>query len=248
MTDTADDTPRSGPRSGPRSDPRPGPTLDHVETWIFDLDNTLYPASCNLFAQVDRRMGEFIARLLDLDHAAARTIQKRYFRDYGTTLNGLMQVHGIAPGEFLSYVHDIDLSVVPENPDLAASLDRLDGRKMIYTNGSVAHAERVMARLGIADRFEAVVDIVASDYRPKPDPRPYEAMIARLGFDPRRAAMVEDMHVNLAPAHALGMSTVWVTDSPGASGQPPEAPGEHVHHIIPDVADWLAELTAARRS
>lgn len=220
------------------------PALDRIDTWVFDLDNTLYPASCNLFAQVDRRMGEYISGLLGIDYDAARAIQKRFFREYGTTLNGLMQVHGIAPQDYLAYVHDIDLSVVDPNPALAASLDRLEGRKLIYTNGSVAHAERVIDRLGIGDRFEAVIDIVASGFVPKPDPRPYDAMIARHAIDPRRAAMVEDMHGNLAPAHALGMATVWVADF--ADGAPPAAPGDHVHHIVADVADWLADLTAAR--
>lgn len=219
------------------------PDLDHVEVWIFDLDNTLYPAACNLFDQIDRRMGEFIGRLLTIDRAEARVIQKGYFRKHGTTLRGLMLEHGLDPAEFLDYVHDIDLSPVPPNPDLERALDRLDGRKLVFTNGSVPHAERVMARLGVAHHFEAVFDIVASDYVPKPDPAPYRMLIDRHRFDPRAAAMFEDIPRNLVPAAALGMTTVWVPGNPNWSG--PNDAGEHVHHVAEDLAAWLGALAPA---
>ncbi len=153
--------------------------MNHIDCWIFDLDNTLYPASCNLFDQVDQRIGAFIGDLLQVDAAEAKRLQKHYFSQYGTTLRGLMDHHGIAPGTFLDFVHAIDVSPVPPSPALDAALSALDGRKLIFTNGSVAHAERVMARLGVADHFTGVFDIVAANYQPKPNPASYAALIER---------------------------------------------------------------------
>src|SRR5581483_6470404 len=128
--------------------------FEATRVWIFDLDNTLYPAECNLFAQVDQKMGEFIARFLGVPFDYARHLQKTYYRQFGTTLTGLMQVHRMDPKPFLDYVHDLDLSVVPEHPELAAALDRLPGRKLIFTNGSRGHAERVASKLGVLQCFE----------------------------------------------------------------------------------------------
>ncbi|HYE48264.1 MAG TPA: pyrimidine 5'-nucleotidase [Azospirillaceae bacterium] len=248
MTDTAR-TPMTAPTlSAPASLPGPAdrPPLDPagIDTWIFDLDNTLYPSSCNLFAQVDRRIGEFIARLLGLPADEARLVQKRYFRDYGTTLRGLMTEHGIDPVPFLDYVHDIDVTPVAPSPTLDRALARLPGRKLVYTNGSVAHAAKVLARLGIDGRFDGVFDIVAADYVPKPDPRPYATLVEREGIDPARAVMVEDIARNLVPAAALGMATVWVRSE--ADWSRPDGggvgAGEHIHHIVDDVVDWLDGL------
>lgn len=218
--------------------------LDHVDVWIFDLDNTLYPASCDLFEQVRLRIGGFIAERFGIDQEAARALQRRYFQEHGTTLRGLMTVDGVAPGEFLDYVHDIDVTPVPPNPALDETLDALDGRKLIFTNASTAHAERVMERLGVARHFEAIIDIVASDYQPKPDRRAYDKMVAAHGIDPAAAVMVEDMAVNLVPAHAMGMTTVWVRTEHDWTGP---KPGEtHVDRQIDDLADWLTSIVAAR--
>ena len=137
----------------------------HVNTWVFDLDNTLYPPHCNLFAQVDQRMTAFIAELLDLDRVEARALQKDYYRTYGTTLHGLMTVHNVDPHTFLDYVHNIDHSPIEPDPALGSVLAELPGRKLIYTNGSVAHAEAVIERLGIAHHFEETFDIVAAEFR-----------------------------------------------------------------------------------
>lgn len=212
-----------------------------VETWIFDLDNTLYPASCNLFAQVDRRMGLFIQQLLDLDPAAAKTLQKGYWRSHGTTLRGLMSEHGVDPIAFMDYVHDIDLAEVPHSPALDAALARLPGRKVIFTNGSVRHAERVLEARGIARHFDVVFDIVASGYRPKPDPEPYLWLCDRHGITPTRAVMVEDIVRNLLPAHAMGMGTVWV---PAPDGNRDGIATDHVHHVAEDLEAWLIEIAA----
>lgn len=218
--------------------------MDHVDVWIFDLDNTLYPASCNLFDQVRVRIGEFIAERFALEIEEARELQRRYFLKYGTTLRGLMTVDGVPPEEFLDFVHDIDVTPVPPSPELNATLDALGGRKLIFTNGSAAHAEQVVDRLGVARHFEAIIDIAASDYVPKPDRRPYDRMIAAHGIDPKTALMVEDMAANLVPAHAMGMTTVWVRTEHDWTGP---KPGEtHVDREIDDLAGWLQSVVAAR--
>ncbi|MGQ9365586.1 pyrimidine 5'-nucleotidase [Azospirillum sp. ST 5-10] len=218
--------------------------LPDVEVWIFDLDNTLYPASCNLFAQVDRRIGTFIAERFGIPFEEARTMQKRFFREHGTTLRGLMVEHDVDPVPFLDYVHAIDITPVPPSPRLDRALDRLKGRKIVYTNGSVRHAANVTERLGISRHFDAVFDIVEAGYVPKPDPRPYRDLVARHGIDPARACMVEDIARNLAPAHAMGMTTVWVKTEadwarPDRGGV---GTGDHIDHEVEDLVDWLERV------
>ncbi len=221
-----------------------GQALDptSVETWIFDLDNTLYPASCDLFSQVDRRMCAFIQDLLDLGEADARRVQKRYFHEHGTTLRGLMDNHGVEPDTFLSFVHRIDFSPVPPAPALSEALEALDARKLIYTNATVAYTERVLERLGIGRHFEAIFDIVAADHRPKPEPESYRRLIERYGIDPARAVLVEDIARNLTPAAELGMTTVWVAHESEWS----RAGGREdcIHHVIDDLAEWLGALVS----
>lgn len=224
------------------------PSLDHIAVWIFDLDNTLYPASCNLFAQIDRRIGEFIAGRFGIPQEEARRRQKQYFREHGTTLRGLMVEHDVDPVAFLDYVHAIDVTPVPPCPVLDRTLAALPGRKVIYTNGSTRHAEAVVERLGIGRHFDTVFDIVAAGYVPKPDPRPYAELIQRYGIDPRAACMVEDIARNLVPAHALGMTTVWVKSEddwarPDADGV---GTGQHIHHRTDDLVAWLAAVVAVQ--
>lgn len=221
--------------------------FDHVETWVFDLDNTLYPASCRLFDQIDVRMGEFVSRLLNVEYAEARRRQKEMFYRYGTTLRGLMTEHGIPPDEFLDYVHDIDHSPVPMNTALDEALHRLPGRKLIFTNGTVAHAEKVLARLGITHHFGDIFDIVHADYIPKPEMEPYRRFIARTGIRPEASAMFEDIARNLEVPHALGMTTVLVVNPANheaacmntASGGLQK---EHIHHVTDDLARFLGQL------
>ncbi len=218
----------------------PTPHRRDTDTWVFDLDNTLYPAHCNLFDQVDRRIGEFVSAALDLDPTEARLLQKKYFRDHGTTLSGLMQHHAIKPAEYLNYVHDIDVSGLPDGFALDRALSRLDGRKLIYTNGSVRHAENVMHQLGVSRHFEAIFDIVASEYRPKPDPAPYAEMVRLHDIDPARTVMIEDIARNLIPAAVLGMATVWVRTQHDWSHT--DSTGDHVHHATDDLVEWLEAL------
>ena len=216
--------------------------LDHIETWIFDLDNTLYPPSCRLFEQVDQRMGTFICELLKLEPAEARALQKRYMKEFGTTLRGLMVNHQCPPERFLEHVHAIDYSVIERDQRLGAALACLRGRKLIFTNGSVPHAERVLERVGIAHHFNGVFDIVAAGYRPKPEMSAYEGLIRTHAVEPKRSALIEDLPRNLIPAAALGMTTVLVkTDSAWAQEH---ATGDHIHHVTEDLAEWLAEAAA----
>lgn len=216
-----------------------------VEAWVFDLDNTLYPASCRLFQQVDRRIGQYIASRLNMGPEEARALQKHYFRAYGTTLRGLMLEHKVEPEGFLDFVHEIDVGVIPPDPQLGALLDAAPGRKFVYTNGSAKHAANVLRRLGIADRFSGVFDIVDAGYTPKPDPQPYAAMAARFGVDPTCACMVEDIARNLKPAKDMGMATVWVrTDSDFA--RPAVEDLTAVDHVADGLNEWLADALAGR--
>lgn len=214
--------------------------LDHVEVWVFDLDNTLYPAACNLFAQVDRLIGQFIQDFLRIDADAARRLQKQYYRQHGTTLKGLMDHHGVEPSVFLDFVHAIDVTPVPPSPDLDQALGRLPGRKIVFTNGSAKHAENVLARLGVGHRFAAIFDIVAADYFPKPEPFVYDILVRRHWIDPKRAVMVEDLAKNLLPAHQMGMTTVLVRTE--AEWAQDGVAGEHVHHVTDDLVAWLGRI------
>ncbi len=189
--------------SAPRS-------FDQVETWVFDLDNTLYPHHLNLWQQVDVRIREYIERLLNLSPDDAFRLQKDYYKRYGTTLRGLMLEHGMEPDDFLDYVHQIDHSPLEPNPELGAAIEKLPGRKLILTNGTRAHADVVTQRLAIHQHFEDVFDIVAAELEPKPSPQVYDRFLARHGVDPQKAAMFEDLARNLATPHALGMTTVLV--------------------------------------
>ena len=216
--------------------------LRQAETWLFDLDNTLYPAHCNLFDQIDRRMGEFISRLFGETLDQAKQRQKTYFRTYGTTLRGLMVEHGLDPKSFLDYVHDIDLAGLAPAPRLDRALAALPGRKLVFTNGSVAHADRVMRRLGIDRHFSAIFDIAAAGFVPKPARQTYEQLCAAHAVEPNRAVMVEDIARNLEPAHALGMTTVWV---PAGEDWRSGDTAAHIHHVVEDLAGWLENLPAA---
>jgi putative hydrolase of the HAD superfamily len=212
---------------------------------VFDLDNTLYPASCDLFAQIDVRMTQFVSRYFGCGEDEARTIQKAYYRDHGTTLCGMMKLHGMEPEPYMEFVHDIDLSVIPLDRALNEGLARLPGRKLIFTNGSVAHAERVTNRLGITAHFSDVIDIAATQYVPKPDRRAFEALTERCAIDPARAAMFEDISRNLVIPAELGMTTVWVRNDSAWSKQGPEWPKaspEHIHHEAQDLGAFLLGL------
>jgi putative hydrolase of the HAD superfamily len=221
-----------------------------VDEWVFDLDNTLYPAHTDLFAQVDVKIRDYVSRLLGASAEDAFRIQKDYYRRYGTTLRGLMIEHGVTPDGFLEYVHDIDHSVVAPDAALGAAIARLPGRKFIMTNGTRKHAEAVAARLGITHHFTDIFDIVAADLLPKPHRETYDKFLLGAGIVPGRAAMFEDLSRNLEVPHALGMATVLVVPQ-GArevlreSWELEGRDDGHVDWVTDDLADFLAGLIAA---
>jgi putative hydrolase of the HAD superfamily len=224
---------------------REGCPLGAVETWIFDLDNTLYPASSRLFEQVQARMNEYICIRLavTLDEAAA--LRRKYFQEHGTTMHGLMAVNRVDPHEFMAFVHDVDLSVVPANPDLLAALEGLSGRKLVYTNGSVPHAENLLNHLGVTHCFDDIFDIVASEFAPKPAMAPFRAFVDRYGVKPAGALMIEDMAKNLAPAAELGMTTAWVRTAVDWAAIASDA--DYIHYVVEDLAGFLGAAAALER-
>ena len=218
--------------------------LAESKVWLFDLDNTLYSAECRLFDQIHVRMRDYIMDFFKVGEEEAARIRRKYFLEHGTTLSGLIANHGIDPTGFLDYVHDIDLSPVKPNPALDAALGRLPGRKLIFTNADTGHARNVMERLGVAHHFEAIFDIVDADYVPKPAPAVYAQICADYDVPADSAVMLDDMTVNLEPAAALGMTTVWVRSHYSWSGDEAED-HPHVHHKTNDVTEWLQGVVGA---
>lgn len=211
--------------------------FSHVRTWVFDLDNTLYPPATRLFDQIDQRMTVFVQRELGVDRAEADHLRKRYWREYGTTLAGLMSRHGIQPDSFLVEVHDIDFSVLVPNPALRDRIAALPGRRIVYTNGSAPYAGRVIDALGLDGLFDATYGIENAGFHPKPRAEAFDTVFAADRLDPRCAAMFEDDPRNLRVPHALGMRTVHVAPAPL-----PEADALHIHHHTDDLSGFLALL------
>ena len=211
--------------------------LAHIDTWLFDLDNTLYPVETEFMTLIEGRMTDFMEKVTGLPRDEARAIQKKYYHAHGTTLAGLMMNHDIDPEDFLTEVHDVSLDRLTPDAKLAAALEALPGRRLVFTNGSAAHAERVLERLRIAHVFEDVFHISAADYIPKPAPETFEKMMARHGVAAAGSAFFEDSEKNLAPAAVLGMTTILVGPHAAAST------ADFVHHRTNDLA---AFLTGAR--
>ena len=220
--------------------------LAHIDTWIFDLDNTLYPASCDLFGLIDRRMTAYVARLTGADPIEARRIQKRFFHEHGTTLSGLMTLHDIDPHEFLADVHAIEMDVLTEDRRLIDAIRRLPGRKLIFTNGDAPYARRVLAKLGLSDSFEAIHDIHACAYRPKPYEESYRSLCEALSITPATALFVEDMARNLRPAKALGMTTVWIDN--GSEQGPLEGSLDYIDYRIEELGGWLDTILEGEKA
>jgi putative hydrolase of the HAD superfamily len=223
-----------------------------VDTWVFDLDNTLYPHHLHLWQQVDTRIRDYIVGFLKVSQEEAFRLQKDYYRRYGTTMRGLMEEHGLNPDEFLNVVHEIDHSPLTPNPSLGAAVAGLPGRKLILTNGTRRHAETVMQRLEIAQHFEDVFDITAAALEPKPGASVYDRFLVRHGVDARKAAIFEDLARNLEVPHALGMTTVLVVPAGTRevfreewelAGR--DAP--HVDHVTDDLAGFLRGVVAEVR-
>ncbi|TNC74995.1 pyrimidine 5'-nucleotidase [Rubellimicrobium roseum] len=206
----------------------------HVRAWVFDLDNTLYPPSARLFAQIEVRMTAFVVRTLSLSESEADRLRSHYWATYGTTLAGLMAEHGIEPGPYLAEVHDIDLSGLTPDPLLAARIARLPGRKIVFTNGDGPYARRVLAARGLTGAFDAVYGVEHAGYLPKPEQAAFEAVFALDGLSPQEGAMFEDDPRNLMVPHLMGMRTVLI--GPEAAAQ------DHIHHHADDLSEFLARL------
>lgn len=212
--------------------------FSHVTTWVFDLDNTLYPPATTLFDQIEVRMTAWVMDALGVDHAEADRLRDLYWRDYGTTLAGLMQLHGVDPGPYLDEVHDISFAPLKPDPELAARLGDLPGRRVVFTNATVPYAERVIEARGLSGLFDAIYGVEEAGYHPKPKPEAFETVFARDGLDPLAAAMFEDDPRNLAVPHAKGMRTVHVA--------PHRAEGAHIEHHTDDLAGFLAALIGGK--
>lgn len=210
------------------------PDFARVSTWVFDLDNTLYPPHMRLFDQIEVKMTDWVMQALQVDRDRADHLRAYYWQTYGTTLAGLMREHDVDPGPYLNEVHDIDFSVLAPDPDLARSIERLPGRKIIYTNACAPYAEKVLAARGLAGLFDAIYGVEHAEFHPKPDAQAFATVFAKDGLDPACGAMFEDDSRNLAVPHALGMRTVHVAPAP--------EPAPHIHHHTDDLAAFLARL------
>jgi putative hydrolase of the HAD superfamily len=218
------------------------PDFRHVEAWIFDLDNTLYRADSDLFAQIDARMAAYVSHLLSLSAEEASRLQKAYYRDHGTTLNGLIKLHDVDAEAYLEEVHDIDLTVLAPDPVLNAAIARLPGRRFVFTNGCRNYAQRVLDRIGLGAIADDVWDIRTMEFQPKPFACAYDTVVAKARVAPRSAAMFEDLARNLVAAHALGMTTVWLDNGSVWSRQGPEFPvagSAHIDYETKDLAGFL---------
>jgi len=221
--------------------------FSHIEEWVFDLDNTLYPRHVDLFSQIDIKMTGFIQALLQMEHADARKLQKQYYHDHGTTLQGLMIHHEIDPNVFLQAVHDIDYSVLKPDIGLGDAIRALPGRKFIFTNGDTPHAERTATALGILDHFDDIFDIVAADLLPKPAPDTYQRFLTRHGVHPQKAAMFEDLPRNLSVPDELGMRTILIVprnmgEVVGEVWEHDGHDGGHVHYVTDDLTGFLRAI------
>jgi putative hydrolase of the HAD superfamily len=226
--------------------PRP---FTHIDTWVFDLDNTLYPHHVNLWQQVDARIGEFVGAWLKVSPEEARKIQKDYYLRYGTTMRGMMTEHGVRADDYLAYVHKIDHSPLEPNPAMGEAIAKLPGRKLILTNGSSDHVDKVLARLGLGEHFDAVFDIIAAELEPKPAPQTYQKFLDLHQVDPSKSVMFEDLARNLVVPHQLGMTTVLVV--PDGSREVVREDWElegrdaaYVDHVTDDLTGFLAGLAA----
>ena len=213
----------------------PAEQFRHVTTWVFDLDNTLYPPRMRLFDQIEVKMTDWVSRSLGVSRAEADHMRAEYWRLYGTTLAGLMAEHGVDPEGYLAEVHDIDFSVLEPDPALAARIEALPGRRIVYTNGDAPYAKKVIAARGLDGLFDAVYGVEHARYRPKPERAAFETVFAADGLDPTRAAMFEDDARNLAVPHAMGLRTVHIAPEP--------EPAPHIHHHHDDLSDFLSRLT-----
>ena len=211
-----------------------------IKYWIFDLDNTLYSGKTKVFEQVDKRMSKYISNKLDVSVEEAKKIQKNYFYKYNTTLNGMIKNHKIDPGEFLEFVHDINIDFLQKDPGLAEEIEKLEGKKIIFTNGSRKHAMNITRRIGIDQYFDDIFDIVNANFIPKPAMETYKKLVEKHKIDPKLCVLVEDIARNLKPAYEMGMKTVWIENNePWASKF---ANSNFVNYRINNLPEFLKKI------
>ena len=214
--------------------------LTKIKYWIFDLDNTLYSGDTKVFDQVDKKMSKFISEKLKVTIEEAKKIQKNYFHEYNTTLNGMIKNHKIDANEFLEFVHDVDLNFLQKDEFLKKEIAKLNGKKFIFTNGSKAHVANVTKKIGIEKLFDGVFDIVESDFIPKPSIEPYKKIIEKYKIEPQYSIFIEDIARNLKPAHELGMKTVWIkNDEPWAAKF---SDSDFINYKTDNLAKFLKEI------
>jgi putative hydrolase of the HAD superfamily len=228
-------------QSGTESVPGFRPDFRHVKNWIFDLDNTLYCAGNGIFAQIEARMTDYVMAFLKLPREAAYARQKDLYRQYGTTLNGLMREHGASPDDYLHFVHDIDLSSLVADAGLAAAIEKLPGRRFVFTNGCRDHAGRILKRLDMTALFDEVWDIRTIAFQPKPQAEAYQRVAAAAGLNCGQSAMFDDIARNLVPARAMGMTTIWLkTDAPwGKQGPLTDVAETDIDHQTDNLTQFL---------
>jgi len=218
--------------------------LIKIKYWIFDLDNTLYSGDTKVFDQVDKKMSKFISEKLNVSVEEAKKIQKNYFHEYNTTLNGMIKNHEIDANEFLEFVHDVDLDFLKADKPLEREIAKLEGKKFIFTNGSKAHVANVTKRIGVEKLFDGIFDIVESDFIPKPSIEPYKKIIEKYKIEPQYSIFIEDIARNLKPAHELGMKTVWIkNDEPWAAKF---SDSDFINYKTDNLAKFLKEINELR--
>ncbi len=218
--------------------------LKNIKFWLFDLDNTLYSGATKVFDQVDKKMTEFISSKLNTSKKEARKIQKNYFTEYNTTLNGMIKNHKIDANEFLDFVHDIDLSFLKEDKLLDEQIEKIDGKKIIFTNGSKAHAKNVTKKLGIERHFDDIFDIVSADFIPKPSLITYKKIIEKYKIEPQYSIFIEDIARNLKPAFELGMKTVWIINNEPWAAKYSDS--NFINYKVNKLANFLKEINESK--
>ena len=218
--------------------------LKKIKYWLFDLDNTLYSGDTKVFDQVDKKMSKFISEKLKVSEEEAKKIQKNYFHEYNTTLNGMIKNHDINANEFLEFVHDVNLDFLKKDEFLGNQINKLNGKKIIFTNGSKAHAANVTEKIGIDKLFDGVFDIVDSEFYPKPSMEPYKKIIENYNIEPEYCIFFEDIARNLKPAHELGMKTVWIENKEPWAAEYSDA--EFINYRTDNLANFLKEINEYR--
>ena len=213
-----------------------------IDTWIFDLDNTLYSADSGIFQQVHKLMGQFIVERLNVNINEAKNIQRKYYKKHGTTLRGLMDHHGIDPDSFLEEVHKLDYSIVSPNLKLAKDLENLNGKKFIFTNANKKHADSILDKLQIANLFEGIFDIKMANYIPKPEIQTYEKLIETYNINPNKTIMFDDIAKNLVPASKIGFTTVWIDVGHENFSDDIASSKKYLDHQTKDLSNWLSNI------